>query len=1089
MLEDRRLLAASISADVAGLLRYDGEAGGAETLVVEQLGAVYRFDSTADIAIGSLPAGVTAEYPNPADQTVVDVVGITGMDLLVNSAGSKYAAPGLDVAVNVYDAVPEASYTLDYGVAASASVTISAGANSPLTGDVQSLRIATTGDVYAYHLANKSAIVFSNAPSLSGYQLTVAYASGTPVAGLNSLTANQGAGPDTAQLTRLVPGATFFLNQLSGHDTARLTLAGTEGATSTWLDGGLGIDSLSIDAGGLDLSASDFSVNPDGSVFIQGAALPGGLISYNDYQSITVDNVGDNRATDLEVEPINAVQGVPLVNEPVGTFRTNSTTARAGDFVATIHWGDGSSSAGTVVQDASFPSLFHVLGSHTYANPSPGLPVTLNVRSLSTTTTTMVGSAPVTFITSNALVNGVGDLATVTATTLPALAPTVYGVPIHGVEGRPLNGVLVGAFTSSATARAADFAATIAWGDGATSAGTIVQDASNPSIYHVYGSHAYYAPGQGLATTITVRGLAATSQESVNGAIVTFFRPAGAPVSQASQAFIDDAPIDVSVSAFNGHENIPIATGGVIVATFTDLGGIDPTLANPAATYTATIYWGDGSSGVGAVAIERLGTSARFVVKAAPHTYATPGSYPVTVVVAQAGDPNLGIGSNTATIADAPLNRTPTQPAIASATEGVRIVDAVIATFVDANPLATTDQYEVTVDWGDGSGLQAARVIQPGGVGTPFQVIASHTYANSIPAGGSPSVYGPGPLPFASPGGDYVLIVSVRDTFGSAVNLYNTLTVFDRALFVNGSLDSASDTGASNSDGITNDVTPTFTGRTSEGNATVFVYASKDGGAPIPIGSTTSDASGAWSFTPSRALVDGGYVFQAQAYDAGGHSVSDLATLNAGLVVIDTVGPKVTDVLFDNVRGRVVVTYADAGGVADAGAGLAMATVRDANNYRFLRQSHPLRRWGVNAITVDPGTATGEQVATLTINDGRGIRGGRYSFRILSVDPSNLTGVRDVAGNALDGEYYGYFPSGNNVNGGDFAAYLDAIHRTILPAQGQVGRATPVSPPGRPATGRFIARGGAPLPSGASAVRMAMARQPFTAARAARLAR
>src|SRR5690606_35813471 len=129
---------------------------------------------------------------------------------------------------------------------------------------------------------------------------------------------------------------TFLLNQGAGHDTASLRLAGTEGTTSTWLDGGGGIDSLTIDAGGLDLSASDFSVNPDGSVFIQGAALPGGLISYDDYQGITVDNVGDGQATDIEIQPIVAVQGVRLVDEPVATFRSASATARAEDFAATI---------------------------------------------------------------------------------------------------------------------------------------------------------------------------------------------------------------------------------------------------------------------------------------------------------------------------------------------------------------------------------------------------------------------------------------------------------------------------------------------------------------------------------------------------------------------------------------------------------------------------------------------------------------------------------------------------------------------------------------------------------------------------------
>jgi hypothetical protein len=59
----------------------------------------------------------------------------------------------------------------------------------------------------------------------------------------------------------------------------------------------------------------------------------------------------------------------------------------------------------------------------------------------------------------------------------------------------------------------------------------------------------------------------------------------------------------------------------------------------------------------------------------------------------------------------------------------------------------------------------------------------------------------------------------------------------------------------------------------------------------------------------------------------------------------------------------------------------------------------------------------------------------------------------------LDGEFYGFFPSGNNVPGGDFAARLDAVHNRIFPAQTIVGFATPNVPPGTPAQGG-TAKGG-----------------------------
>ncbi len=990
---------------------------------------------------------------------------------------------------SVYDTVPAVNYVFNYTGDPDFGVLVAAGANSADTGDVQTLGITSASFLPAFadtHVANKTNVTINQTAAAASYTVTLNYGLDEPVAGLAALTVNQGSGDDAAEVEGLPPDATFALNQGGGNDTATVQFAAAAATLGTTLDGGPGTDRLTIDVDGLDITPANFFVNPDGSVTIRTSSDPD-VLTYNNYESIVIDGAFGIEV-DVTASPIAAVQGVRLVDAPVGTFRVSGDAgiqATAAQFGATIAWGDGSTSAGTIVQDASDPTVFYVYGTHTYTGTTSPLPTTLTVRTQPTSTTVLIGSSPVTFNTL-AETGSDGDEATITATELAALVPTVYGVPIHGVEGGALTNALVGAFTSSATATAADFVATVAWGDGTTTTGTIVQDASNPSVYYIYGSHTYYAPGQGLATSITVKSLATSFQQLVGGSPVTFFRPAGAAVSQASQAFIDDAPIDVAVNAVSGFENIAIATSDPIVATFTDLGGVDPSDADPAAGYTATIYWGDGSAGVGAVSIQRIGTTTRFIVTAAPHIYATPGSYPITVVVAQAGEPTLGIGTGVATIADAPLNQTSSQPTIPDATEGVRIVDARLGSFVDANPLATTDQFTVTVDWGDGTGLQAARVIQPGGVGTTFYVVGSHTYASSIPAGGAPTIHGPGPFAALSPSGSYAINIAVKDAYGSAVNLYNTITVLDRGLTVSGALSWSSDTGISRIDGITNDSTPTFTGRTSEGGATVWIYSSLNGAAAWAIGSTTSDASGAWSFTPAVDMADGGYTIQAQAYDAGGHAISSLATLISGMVV-DTVGPKVTDVVFDNIRGQVLVSYQDFGGVANVGVGLAGSTLRDANNYRFVKSSQPLRRWLATSIAVTPGTTTGEQLATVQFNGGLGIRGGRYGFRVLSVDPSNLSGVQDIAGNALDGEYYGYFPSGNNVNGGDFAAYLDAIHRTIYPASSQVGTATPVSPPGRPATGRTIGRGGALLPSASSAVTLS-SRQSLTAARAARIA-
>ena len=90
------------------------------------------------------------------------------------------------------------------------------------------------------------------------------------------------------------------------------------------------------------------------------------------------------------------------------------------------------------------------------------------------------------------------------------------------------------------------------------------------------------------------------------------------------------------------------------------------------------------------------------------------------------------------------------------------------------------------------------------------------------------------------------------------------------------------------------------------------------------------------------------------------------------------------------------------------------------------------------------------------INNGRYLRGGHFLFTARSVSPTNLTGIQDIAGNALDGEFYSFFPSGNNHVGGDFVAEVDSLHHRIYAPRTVIGPATPVSPPGTPGTDTFI---------------------------------
>jgi hypothetical protein len=65
--------------------------------------------------------------------------------------------------------------------------------------------------------------------------------------------------------------------------------------------------------------------------------------------------------------PVSGFEGAPLVNVPVAAFTAGNGSEPAANFQSIILWGDGSSSAGTVVESNN---TYVVFGSHTYADIS-----------------------------------------------------------------------------------------------------------------------------------------------------------------------------------------------------------------------------------------------------------------------------------------------------------------------------------------------------------------------------------------------------------------------------------------------------------------------------------------------------------------------------------------------------------------------------------------------------------------------------------------------------------------------------------------------------------------------------------------------
>ena len=146
---------------------------------------------------------------------------------------------------------------------------------------------------------------------------------------------------------------------------------------------------------------------------------------------------------------------------------------------------------------------------------------------------------------------------------------------INGSPNQPLTNVTVASFTDTNTVTTPnELVATIVWGDGTGSAGTIMGGGGN---FTVQGTHTYTQPGQDILT-VEVADAPADGQGT-------------ASTEASSTATI--GLVAGTATSFNTPEGTPI-TGQV--ATFTD-----GNLSDTAGSFTATIDWGDGTMTSGIV--------------------------------------------------------------------------------------------------------------------------------------------------------------------------------------------------------------------------------------------------------------------------------------------------------------------------------------------------------------------------------------------------------------------------------------------------------------------------------------------------------
>jgi hypothetical protein len=165
----------------------------------------------------------------------------------------------------------------------------------------------------------------------------------------------------------------------------------------------------------------------------------------------------------------NLYAGIPS-NLTVASFTDSDTSLPASSFTATINWGDGTQSSGTVVGSNG---TFQVQGTHTYAQDSldqSGGVYTVTVTVSDSSGDTLTSSSAVTVLRPPMVIESGG-----------------VETPANSLV---LSNVQVAAFTvPDTTDGASEFSATIEWGDNSSSSGSIVE--VSPGLFEVFGSHTY----------------------------------------------------------------------------------------------------------------------------------------------------------------------------------------------------------------------------------------------------------------------------------------------------------------------------------------------------------------------------------------------------------------------------------------------------------------------------------------------------------------------------------------------------------------------------------------------------------------------
>ncbi|HIE4432987.1 Ig-like domain-containing protein [Burkholderia multivorans] len=653
-------------------------------------------------------------------------------------------------------------------------------------------------------------------------------------------------------------------------DDTTPTLSGTAegGSTISIYDGTTLLGTTTADASG------SWTFTPTAGLLGEGA------------HSLTVtatDSSGNvstpSAAFDLTVD--TTAPSAPTVNPTDGT--SLSGTAEAGATIQIDTNGDGTPDA-TVTADPS--------GAWTYT-PSTPLPVG-----------TQIG------VTASDAAGNTSPSASVTVTgdvTAPA-APVIAGVTddVGSVTGALVSGGSTDDTTPTLSGTA-EAGSTISVFDGTTLLGTTTADASGnwtftPAAGLGEGTHAITVtatdasgnvslPSAAFDLTVDTTAPATPTVNPTDGTSLSGTAEAGATIQIDTNG---DGTPDATVTAdptgaWTYTPATPLPIGTQIGVTASDAAGNK----SPAASVTVT---GDVTAPAAPIIVS-VADDAGSITGALTSGASTDDTTPTLTGTAEGGstisiyDGTTLLGTTTAD-ASGSWTFTPT----AGLGEGAHSL-TVTATDSSGNVSTPSTAFDLTVDTTapstptvnptDGTSLsgtaEAGATIQidTNGDGTPDATVTAD------PSGAwtyTPTT----PLPIGTQIGVTASDAAGNTSPSATVTVTGDVTAPAAPVIASVTDDVGSIVGALTNGASTDDTKPTLTG-TAEGGSTINVY---DGSTLL--GSTTADASGNWSFTPTTGLADGAHALTVTATDAAGNVSTPSAAFS---INVDTVAPTATATL------------------------------------------------------------------------------------------------------------------------------------------------------------------------------------------------